>query len=164
MTLISKVIGAVMVSGLAMGAPMAANAATTVIPFSSTPATSGNFMDSFSFDFPTSGKVSISINSSFTGPLTNVNFLNKGVTFNGTPLSAITSGANELLELLNQPVAAGLQTLSVYGSAQKMGSYSGTLTFADVPEPGTWAMMILGLGAVGFAMRRRPAKTAYAAQ
>jgi hypothetical protein len=28
-----------------------------------------------------------------------------------------------------------------------------------VPEPGTWMLMILGLGAVGFAMRRRP-KTA----
>lgn len=27
---------------------------------------------------------------------------------------------------------------------------------AAVPEPGTWAMMILGLGVVGYAMRRRP--------
>ena len=26
---------------------------------------------------------------------------------------------------------------------------------AGVPEPGTWAMMLLGFGAVGFAMRRR---------
>ena len=24
-----------------------------------------------------------------------------------------------------------------------------------VPEPGTWAMMLIGFGAVGFAMRRR---------
>ena len=24
-----------------------------------------------------------------------------------------------------------------------------------VPEPGTWAMMLLGFGAIGFAMRRR---------
>lgn len=27
---------------------------------------------------------------------------------------------------------------------------------AAVPEPGTWAMMILGFGVVGYAMRRRP--------
>jgi hypothetical protein len=26
-----------------------------------------------------------------------------------------------------------------------------------VPEPGTWAMMLLGFGAMGFALRRRPA-------
>lgn len=27
----------------------------------------------------------------------------------------------------------------------------------DVPEPSTWAMMLLGFGGIGFAMRRRPA-------
>ncbi|MCU6453925.1 PEPxxWA-CTERM sorting domain-containing protein [Sphingomonas sp. A2-49] len=37
---------------------------------------------------------------------------------------------------------------------------AGTITYlvadvAPVPEPATWAMMILGMGAVGFAMRRR---------
>ena len=29
------------------------------------------------------------------------------------------------------------------------------LSFTPVPEPATWAMMLLGFGAVGFAMRRR---------
>jgi hypothetical protein len=34
---------------------------------------------------------------------------------------------------------------------------NGTFTYltAAVPEPGTWATMLLGFGAVGFAMRRR---------
>jgi hypothetical protein len=32
---------------------------------------------------------------------------------------------------------------------------AGTLAVAAVPEPGTWAMMILGFGAMGVAMRRR---------
>lgn len=32
------------------------------------------------------------------------------------------------------------------------------LPIAAVPEPATWAMMVIGFGAVGFAMRRRPAK------
>lgn len=30
---------------------------------------------------------------------------------------------------------------------------------AAVPEPGTWGLMILGFGAVGFAMRRRQTRT-----
>ena len=30
-----------------------------------------------------------------------------------------------------------------------------TATVTSVPEPGTWAMMLLGFGAIGFAMRRR---------
>lgn len=30
-----------------------------------------------------------------------------------------------------------------------------SLSFNAVPEPGTWAMMIVGFGAVGYAMRRR---------
>ena len=34
-----------------------------------------------------------------------------------------------------------------------------TLAIAVVPEPATWAMMILGFGLVGGAMRRRPAQT-----
>lgn len=33
---------------------------------------------------------------------------------------------------------------------------------AAVPEPGTWAMMLLGFGAIGFAMRRRSAVRATA--
>lgn len=35
--------------------------------------------------------------------------------------------------------------------------------FADlVPEPSTWAMMLVGFGAIGFAMRRRSTKVSYA--
>lgn len=164
MKMTKKIVGAAMASAFALGLPAAANAATTIIPFSSTPGTSGAFSDTFSFSSPTNALVSISISSSITGPLTNVNFVNKGVKINGTPLTAVTTGANELLQILNLPVAHGLQTLIVNGSAQKLGSYSGTITLASVPEPATWAMMILGMGAVGFAMRRRRSvKVSYAA-
>jgi hypothetical protein len=165
MKLTQKIAGAAIAATLAIGASSAASAAVLVIPFSSAPSPSGggSFTDVFTFTFPSAGKASISINSSITGPLTNVNFLNKGVTFNGTALTVVSKGAVELLQLINQPVAAGLQTLTIKGSAQKLGSYTGTINFASVPEPATWAMMILGLGAVGYSMRRRTAKVAFAA-
>ena len=34
-----------------------------------------------------------------------------------------------------------------------------TLSYMAVPEPATWTMMLLGLGAIGFAARRRRAKS-----
>lgn len=37
-----------------------------------------------------------------------------------------------------------------------------TLVGLAVPEPATWAMMILGLGTVGYSMRRRRAKVSFA--
>jgi len=37
-----------------------------------------------------------------------------------------------------------------------------SITSAPVPEPATWAMMIAGLGMVGFAMRRRATKVQFA--
>ena len=39
------------------------------------------------------------------------------------------------------------------------GAYSGTLSFdptGAVPEPGTWALVLVGFAGIGFAMRRRP--------
>lgn len=55
-------------------------------------------------------------------------------------------------------LTAGMHTIYVNGSvvgSSGDGSYSGVINLAAVPEPATWAMMLLGFGAVGFAMRRR---------
>jgi len=147
---------AAVVSVFTLAAP-AVNAATIIIPFGNspvTPGTSGKFTDSFTFSVPTPGRISISMGSTYSGPLTNVNFRHNQVRINGTPLTAVSTGVIELLEILHHPVAAGIQTLNVQGSSQSLGSYSGTFTFA-VPEPATWALMILGMGAVGYAMRRQ---------
>lgn len=38
-------------------------------------------------------------------------------------------------------------------------NYAASPVVPGVPEPGTWAMIILGMGATGFAMRRRQAMT-----
>lgn len=49
------------------------------------------------------------------------------------------------------------------GNISTLGNASSSLIGGAVPEPGTWVMMILGFGALGFAMRRAvPVRTAIA--
>ena len=48
---------------------------------------------------------------------------------------------------------AGVFSFTAQG--QQITSFSASAIAAPVPEPATWAMMLLGFGAIGFAMRRR---------
>lgn len=41
------------------------------------------------------------------------------------------------------------------GRTNAVGSFTFSAAVSAVPEPATWGMMILGFGAIGFAMRRR---------
>ncbi|MFL6755162.1 MAG: FxDxF family PEP-CTERM protein [Sphingomicrobium sp.] len=55
-------------------------------------------------------------------------------------------------------LGGGGHTLFVNGSLAPniaAASYSGTLNIAPVPEPATWAMMLLGFGGIGMTMRKR---------
>jgi hypothetical protein len=58
------------------------------------------------------------------------------------------------------PLDAGTYTLTVQGTRGDSGSFGGNVSFeagrvGDVPEPATWAMMLLGFGAIGWQLRRR---------
>jgi len=84
-----------------------------------------------------------------------VSFSNGSSTFN---IPVITTAQGELTARgENIPIVSGaVNTLTVnYTALGGNASYGGNLTFAPVPEPMTWAMMIIGFVAVGFAMRRR---------
>lgn len=69
----------------------------------------------------------------------------------------IVAGLNGITILAGQE-----NILSVNWSTQDVAQYNGNIEFSPggVPEPMTWAMMILGFAAVGFAMRRRSQEVA----
>ena len=71
----------------------------------------------------------------------------------------------ETFSLAGVPITAGtLNTITVNYLSRGQFSYGGNITFNAggvtpvtpvVPEPATWAMMLVGFGALGAAMRRR---------
>ena len=136
----------------------------------------GDFTDLFQFTIDQNGTGSGSVITS----VTLANFLGgtdldfTSVLVNGVAASLVlrdasgnvcatrgvgTCGATESFAINDVPVLSGvLNTISVSGFSRGLGSYGGNATFipaAAVPEPGTWAMMLLGFGAIGFSMRRR---------
>jgi hypothetical protein len=80
-----------------------------------------------------------------------------------TPASGVAgSEPNEAWSLLSAIVGAGAHTIRLQGnvvntSAADAASYAGTLnlTSVAVPEPSTWALMILGFGGAGAVIRSR---------
>ena len=81
------------------------------------------------------------------------------VLLNGTAFNLSPHGQTEGGNLLNQALLAN-NTLTVNGvagtTAGADAAFSGTLSFARaVPEPATWAMMLIGFGAVGVSLRRK---------
>lgn len=61
-----------------------------------------------------------------------------------------------VLSIVN--LSAGAHTLTLNGFVGETsgdGAYGGNLNIAAVPEPGTWALMIMGFGGAGYMIRRR---------
>lgn len=88
--------------------------------------------------------------------------------------SAATAGGSIVSSYVaSQTVTGTLRTVATGGETGKFWAIAaggvdrtfdafkiGQITVSAVPEPTTWAMMILGMGAIGMAMRSRRAKTA----
>lgn len=81
----------------------------------------------------------------FTGTvLTFTNLTNRWATFSAT---GILAGRTTML-------TNGALQINLTGTSWNQNTLA-AVNVTAVPEPGTWMLMILGLGAVGFAMRRR---------
>ena len=92
-----------------------------------------------------------------------------GVVCTGTYLTDLTGsavypllmgfnvGANEGWLLPETMLAAGSYILNISGSNSNTGSLGGSVTIVAgaVPEPGTWALMLLGFAGMGMAVRKR---------
>ncbi|MCU6454066.1 FxDxF family PEP-CTERM protein [Sphingomonas sp. A2-49] len=119
----------------------------------------GDFSDSFTFTLPANGLGSgtVSTSASIFGSPNDTDFTSVTINNVAATLTKLEGGLFEVAFAGGVPITGGsLNTLTVTGVSRGSGAYGGQLSFipSAVPEPAAWAMMILGMGAVGFAMRR----------
>lgn len=108
------------------------------------------FVYDFQFVLPTAG----SIDASLTSSNTKITFTS--VTVNGVALTKNTGPNNYSLPAAISALA-GLQTFHIAGSTTGKSSFSTSVSFISVvPEPAAWMLMVVGFGALGATMRRRP--------
>jgi hypothetical protein len=120
------------------------------------------FDDQFTFTIPQRGVGSGSISTSFSDPLNKLTITD--LIINGVPYMVPANASGQSTSVGGVPITANiLNTIEVKGFTVGANGFSGTATFtASVPEPATWALMIAGFGALGFAMRRRRMSIKYA--
>jgi hypothetical protein len=119
---------------------------------------SGNFSGWLEFTNDTLGLYQVVVSTSTPGAI--IGSASLDGTGGGLPhLGSITGNLTNSLTLGPiSPVAAGAYRFTFGGSAPATGGVvTGNLTFQliPVPEPATWAMMLVGFAGIGFAMRRR---------
>lgn len=127
---------------------------TTTIEFGLN-ATGNSFSSAFTFENDVAGLYNFFIGTSTDGLLfTDVTITGGGTTTTFAPPSATVIQAFGLNLLANTPY-----TVNINGtSTASAGAFSGNVTIHEVPavpEAATWAMMLLGFGGMGLAMRSR---------
>lgn len=114
----------------------------------------------FTFNVPSDGIVSASGTATIS-LATNSAIQLTSIVLNGISKAAVLSADGSAYQAAINNIltnATNPQTLRVnYNVTGRGGIATGTVSWTSaVPEPGSWALMILGFGIVGYAMRRRP--------
>lgn len=127
------------------------------ISFFSSNQAAGSYTIKYTFGFPVDGYGAGNLSANLVG---SANTLLKSVSLNGFNWQTNPNGLASFLfsgPVLGLPsvneVVVNFDVVNT-GLAQFSGSVS-----AAVPEPATWALMVLGVGMIGFGMRRRQQAT-----
>ncbi|MYN29062.1 FxDxF family PEP-CTERM protein [Duganella levis] len=159
-----KMLQAVAVSATMMLTVAGASAATTVTltgagssytgGFNVTHSSAGSFTDEFiiSPEFP-STTVSAVLSTIGFEPSQYITF--SSVKLNGIALTLSNLNPGVLAYTPSEFALSGPITLTVVGSSGGNASYSGTINLTVVPEPEGYALMLAGLGVVGYISRRK---------
>jgi PEP-CTERM motif-containing protein len=132
---------------------------TTTINFGQNAVANPDFSASFTIHNDADGLYSAILQTSYFGGV-----IFDSASLGGNPLSP-ASGDGSSFTLGRTFFAAGDYLFTLTGHTTDVGgSFTGNITIRPaVPEPGTWALMILGFGGIGLAMRRRRTLRAQAA-
>lgn len=118
------------------------------------------FLENFTFNVGSAGSaVSSAVVSIALDGLSRLGIDSFTLSGNGQPYTGtqVSSGDLQTFSLRTNGLTAGLYTLSVAGTVlgTSGGSFAGNISVAPVPEASTTAMMLGGLGLIGFAAYRR---------
>ncbi len=122
---------------------------------------SASFADIFNFTITASTFNSFFATFDFPGYLLGVTSFSTGL-YNSTNSTLLAPGVPSTTapfafsQIAVSPLVAGTYNLHVNGTVEAGGgSYFGGITVTPIPEPETYAMMLAGLGFIGFVASRR---------
>ena len=126
----------------------------STVDFGKNPEPSGSFTGWFEFTNTLGGLYSIIVSTST--PSANIT----SATLSGLGGSPVIASSSQLsgasLSLAVGNLSAGDYRFTFGGNAPANGGVvTGNVTFQPVPEPATWALMLVGFAGIGMAMRRR---------